>query len=127
MMIIVRDLVGMPYKAHGRDEQGTDCYGLVIEVLRRIGKTVPDVFYSDTRIKTSKAVLESLEAIIPNTKLDKPEEGAVVEILVMGQPSHVGICLGDGSFIHALKEIGVVIEPLSRYRHRIKGIYRVDN
>lgn len=126
-MIIVKDLVGIPYKDHGRDSSGMDCYGIVIEVLRRIGINVPDVFYRDTNIDTNKITMEILEKGIPNTKLDNPEEGAVVEILVMGQPSHVGVCLGDGTFIHALKKIGVVIEPLSRYRHKIKGFYRVDN
>ena len=126
-MITVRDLVGVPYKDHGRDKKGMDCYGLVIEVLRRKGVSVPDAFYQDTAIETNKSVLQILENAIPNTKLEKPEEGAVVEILVMGQPSHAGVCLGGGAFIHALKKIGVVIEPLSRYRHKIRGFYRVDN
>ena len=124
-MITVKDLVGVPYKDRGRDKKGMDCYGLVIEVLRRKGTIVPDVFYPDTAAKTT--VLQTLEAAIPNTRLDKPEEGAVVEILVMGQPSHAGVCLGDGTFIHALKKNGAVIEPLSRYRHKIRGFYRVNN
>ena len=127
VMIAVKDLVGVPYKEHGRDCGGMDCYGLVKEVLRRTGKNMPDVFYKDAKTETNKFILENLENAVPNTKLDKPEEGAVAEILVMGLPSHVGVCLGDGTFIHALKRIGVVIEPLSRYRHKIKGFYRVNN
>ena len=126
-MIIVKDLIGIPYKPHGRDDSGMDCYGIVIEVLRRKGFSVPDVFYQDTALGTNKTVLQTLENSIPNTKLDGPEEGAVVEIFVMGQPSHAGVCLGDGTFIHALKKTGVVIEPLSRYRHKIKGYCRVNN
>ena len=125
--MIVRDLIGIPYKDHGRDSSGMDCYGVAIEVLRRYGKNLPDVFYPDTAIETNAAVLAILEKGIPNTKLDRPEEGAVVEILVFGQPSHVGVCLGDGTFIHAMKQFGVVIERLSRYRHKIKGYYRVNN
>jgi len=126
-MIPVKDLVGIPYKDHGRDANGMDCYGLVIEVLHRSGISVPDVFYHDTNIKTNKAVMQTLEAAIPSTKLALPEESAVVEILVMGQPSHVGVCLGDGTFIHAQRKNGVIIEPLYRYRHKIKGFYRVNN
>jgi hypothetical protein len=71
--------------------------------------------------------LQALESGIPNTKIETPEEGAVVEILIFGQPSHVGVCLGNGTFIHALEKHGVVIEPLYKYRKRIKGFYRVDN
>jgi len=126
-MINVKDLVGIPYKDHGRDSSGMDCYGLVIEVLRRAGISVPDVFYSDTDIKTNITTMKILESAIPNTKLEKPEDLAVVEILVMGQPSHVGVCLGDGTFIHALEKVGVVIEPLYRYRHKTRGFYRVNN
>jgi len=125
-MIPVKDLVGIPYKDHGRDSAGMDCYGLVIEVLLRAGISVPDVFYADTAIETNAAVMQVLESGIPNTRLDGPEEAAVIEILIMGQPSHVGVCLGDGTFIHALRKIGVVIEPLYRYRNKTKGFYRVN-
>ena len=123
--MIVKDLIGIPYKPHGRDLSGMDCYGVVIEMMKRQGKNIPDVFYGDTKKETNVSVLQSLEAVIPNTKLDKPEEGAVVELLVNGQPSHVGVCLGDGTFIHAMEKIGVVMEPLYRYKKRIRGYYRV--
>jgi len=123
--MIVKDLVGIPYKPHGRDSSGMDCYGVVMELMRRQGKNIPDFFYSDTKNATNISTLQSIEAYIPNTKLDKPEEGAVVELLVFGQPSHVGVCLGDGTFIHAMEKIGVIIEPLYRYRSKIKGYYRV--
>jgi probable lipoprotein NlpC len=126
-MINIKGLVGIPYKDHGRDASGMDCYGLVIEVLRRQGINIPDVFYSDTNNETNKKILKVLEEGIPNMELQKPEEGAVIEMLVFGEPSHVGVCLGDGTFIHALKKVGVAIEPLSRYRHKIKGFYRVNN
>jgi len=123
---MIKDLIGIPYKAHGRDRLGMDCYGLVIEVLRRKGLTLLDVFYPDTSDETNIEILKILKEGISNTKVDNPEEGDVVEILVHSQPSHVGVCLGDGTFIYALRKVGVVIEPLSRYRHRIKGYYRVN-
>jgi cell wall-associated NlpC family hydrolase len=125
----IRNLVGSKYLDHGRDPaEGLDCYGLAMHAVRILsGKTLPDVFYPDTGIETNKSILQSLEASIPNTETGKPEKGAIVELLVMGQPSHVGVCLGDGTFIHALKKTGVVIEPLARYRNRIKGYYRVND
>lgn len=39
------DLLGVPFRVHGRDRTGMDCYGLVLECLRREGKSLPDFFY----------------------------------------------------------------------------------
>lgn len=37
---------------------------------------------------------------------------------------HVGIYVGDGQFIHATEGNGVCIERLSRYKPKLRGIYR---
>ena len=126
-MINVKDLVGVPYKDYGRSKEGLDCYGLAIEVLRRAGKTLPDIFYDSALIESKLAIKSTLESSIPNTVLEKSEEAAIVEILIVGQPSHCGVCLDNATFIHAMKQVGVVVEPLYRYNSRIKGFYRVNN
>ena len=54
--MIVKDLIGIPYKDHGRDFSGMDCYGIAIEVLKRFGKNLPDVFYDKTSIENNKTV-----------------------------------------------------------------------
>ncbi len=37
------DLLEVPYKDFGRDKQGMDCYGFVLELCRRSGKTLVDI------------------------------------------------------------------------------------
>ena len=37
------DLLIVPYKENGRDENGMDCYGFVIELFRRAGKKLKDI------------------------------------------------------------------------------------
>jgi cell wall-associated NlpC family hydrolase len=125
-MMTIAELVGTPYKTHGRDLSGLDCYGAAILAEKiLVGKTLPDAIYSESDRRDM--ILRDMETSIPNIKLNRPEKGAIVEITVFGQPSHVGVCLGDGSFIHAMKKTGVVIEPLARYSKRIKGYYRAGN
>ena len=43
------DLIGVPFVNRGRDKNtGFDCYGLVKEVFRRYGYTIPNMICSTT-------------------------------------------------------------------------------
>jgi cell wall-associated NlpC family hydrolase len=122
---MIRDLVGVKYKPHGRSiEEGLDCYGLALIVLEREGIRLPDVFDYDIDKKDKSDVKEILKQGIPHEKLDKPEKNCIIELTVCGMPSHIGVYLGDGEFIHATK-YGVAVEPLRRWEKRVKGYYRV--
>jgi hypothetical protein len=122
---MINDLIGIPYKPRGRNKDGMDCLGIAIEVLRREGITMPDVFYPDTEIETNKRVMEGLESSIPNIKLDRPEKNCIIEFFVHGEPSHIGVYLENDEFIHASRQFGVCIDKLWRWNKRIKGYYRI--
>ena len=120
------DLIGTRFKIHGRSkEEGFDCYGLAIEVLRRNGIKMVDVFY-DT-LDNRKEVHDIIHNIIPNQKIDKAEENCIIEIDVRGEPLHIGVYIGNGKFIHTTSRKNVVIEPLRLYKNKIVGCYKVNN
>jgi cell wall-associated NlpC family hydrolase len=121
------DLIGVPFKERGRDKNGMDCLGLAIEVLKREGIKLDDVFYEDMEESTKKRLMETLEASVPNTKLERPEKNCVIEFNILGRPSHIGIYIGDGEFIHASRQFGVAIDKLYRWKSRVKGYYRVNS
>jgi cell wall-associated NlpC family hydrolase len=122
---MTRDLVGVKYKPHGRTiEEGLDCYGVALIVLEREGIHLPDVFYADTDRETNKEIMRILEQGIPHEKLERPERNCIIELTVCGMPSHIGVYLGNGEFIHAT-ECGVAVEPLRRWEKRVKGYYRI--
>jgi cell wall-associated NlpC family hydrolase len=124
----LRELIGAKYTPRGRTAaEGLDCYGLAMIVLDMAGIHLPDVFYEDTDAETNKRIMETLEASIPNTKLENPEKNCIIEFNILGQPSHIEIYLGDGGFIHASRQFGVVIDKLYRWERRVKGYYRVNN
>jgi hypothetical protein len=124
---MIADLIGIPYKPKGRDKNGMDCLGVAIEVLKRNGITLKDVFYEDTEPETNKRIMETMEASIPSTKLERPEINCIIEFTVLGQPSHIGVYLGNDEFIHASRQFGVVIDRLYRWKNRVRGYYRVNN
>jgi cell wall-associated NlpC family hydrolase len=122
---MIRDLVGVKYKPHGRTkEEGLDCYGVALIVLEREGIHLPDVFYAGTDRETNYEIMRLLKQGIAHEKLNKPEKNCIIELTVYGMPSHIGVYLGDGEFIHATK-YGVAVEPLRRWEKRVKGYYKV--
>ena len=120
--VSVRDLVGCPYKVHGRSkEEGFDCYGIDIEVLKRGGIDIPDIDYEHPE-EYESVFLEMLKRV-EYRKVNKPKKLTVIVFKVRGEPTHTGIYLGEGLFIHSTKNVGVIIEPLHRWEKRVEGYY----
>ena len=118
------DLLGVKFKVHGRSkEEGFDCYGLAIEVLRRNGIILEDAFYKD--LENRESVHEELHTKIAHKRIEQPENCCIIELSVGGEPLHVGVYIGNGLMIHTTHKTRVVIEPLAHYRNRILGYYRV--
>lgn len=120
--VSVRDLIGCPYKAHGRSkDEGFDCLGIDIEVLRRNGIEIPDVNYENPE-EYENVFLEEAHKV-EYKKIDRVKELCVIVFKVRGEPTHTGVYLGDGLFIHATKNKGVIVEPLYRWQKRVEGYY----
>ena len=46
----ISDLIGVPFVSRGRDPKiGLDCWGLVMEIGRRMGKNIPDFYRKNGR------------------------------------------------------------------------------
>lgn len=121
-----RDLIGIPFKTHGRNkEEGFDCYGLAIEILKRNGIILPDVFYDD--LKNRESTYNILYNSIESQLLDREQINCIIVIKENNNPVHVGVYIGEGQFIHTTPKTGVIIEPLNRYKPRIQGYYKVIN
>lgn len=101
-MVDVKDLIGIKYKEHGRSrEYGFDCYGLAIEVEKRIGIKLPDFDYlSHTDVLFNdnfKKVLQSGKVKKINTLV----EGALILFEnSSGMKNHIAVYLGDGYAVH---------------------------
>lgn len=86
-----KQFLGTPYVWGGNSLQsGIDCSGLVQQVYKKFGLSVPRVTYD--QIGTGRAV-----------KMDGLQVGDMIFFDFGGRsgPDHVGIYLGDGKFIHA--------------------------
>lgn len=121
----ISDLIGIQYKDHGRTKgEGFDCYGLVIEVLRRNGIFLPDYLYDEVDAETEKKVMDLALNGIPADEVDRPKPLDVVILQLLNDPCHCAVYLGYGKIIHSCR-YGVVVEDLQRWGNRIKGYYRI--
>ena len=121
--VSVKDLIGVPYKPHGRDKNGMDCYGVDIEIYRRKGIELPDVDYD--KPEEYENVFEQVCHKVRYIKVEQPNELSIIMIRLKGEPRHTGVYLGDGLFIHATRNMGVIVEPLHRWKNRVEGYYDV--
>ena len=123
----VRDLINLPFKPHGRDREGFDCWGLAMEVNRRMGIRLPDYAYGEDMEVTllHKLVSGNKDLIL---ELDRPEPYCLVGFsIIPGYETHIGTVLGDcRRFIHIRRRQRVIISRLNDivWRRRVRGFYR---
>ena len=101
----IDDLIGVRFKNHGRSvEEGFDCYGVAIEVSKRLGHTLYDFWYEKANEKTFSenydAMLKKMSDSVEET--DEQELGNLVLFAdEAGRMIHIGVFLEKGLFIHA--------------------------
>lgn len=124
MIELVEDLLGMPYRMGARlPGPGTDCFGLVVECCRRMGRPIPDPYVSSARPRDAKQWIA--ERLSGWRRCEGPVVGGIVELFGMEHPAHVGFVISETQFLHSLQKTGAVVSRLDRepWCHRIVGFY----
>lgn len=114
------DLIGKPFKYGGRGPDSYDCWGVVMEMMRRNGVSVPDYGHA-TDHRTIAAMMLGAK---PQWEPCKPQPGALLLIRVKGLHCHVGFQVAENYFIHAMEAPGVCVERISLWENKIEGFYR---
>lgn len=112
------DLVGTPFKYGGRGRDALDCWGVVIEIYRRLGIGIEDVAAYDAVLATETnpvfdtARTSAWHAVAP------PFQPYDVLLFAAGccgkAATHCAVWLGDGRMLHAIDKAGVTV---ARWRH----------
>ncbi|MFB0612974.1 NlpC/P60 family protein [Aurantiacibacter poecillastricola] len=106
-----RDLVGVPFRLHGRcARNGVDCIGLIALALERCGQSVPPL----PRYTMRNRDLGRLLALAEKLDLEPATAPLGVGTIILLRPSaaqyHLGITGQDESLIHAHAGLGRVVE-----------------
>ena len=121
------DLLDKPFELGARGPDAFDCWGLCVEVGRRVGIDYPFILspveqsdQNDTIIKATSELFE---------KIEKPEPYCI-STYIIHRPfvSHCGIILPDGlHFLHIMVNHSVVRQRLDVYQKRLEGFYRLKS
>ena len=118
MLLDVNDLLGKPYKAHARGPNAYDCYGLVIEVEKRLGHDMPDLYKKLSESDEWDYDPHNAEFATSMTGMEKtnnPNFGYVVIFFDnKGRIFHTGVYLKNDDLIHCNKD-GVHIIKVNQY------------
>ena len=119
-MIDYTDLLGAPYREHGRSrEEGFDCYGLVVECCRRAGTPLDDLDYRAPSLSLPEA--DRAKAALNVRAVPGPKPGRIVE-MEYGGKSHVGFMADRNNIVHATAR-GVRLTSLASAH--VTGYYEV--
>jgi murein DD-endopeptidase len=121
------DLIGLPFRYHGRGPKTYDCFGIVKEINRRLGIEVFDRKYTPDDLSITKTV----DADLATNRWNKSEIGAGATLLFRRGLAavHVGVAIDLDRFIHASDDHGsVLVSRLDTgtqpYRSFLLGAYR---
>ena len=125
-----RQYFGIPFKPHGRDRGGLDCWGLLrLVYMDQFGIDLPSFSerYASTEDEKELGRLISGE-LGPWRPVTGGEElpGDGVLLRVKGEPMHVGVVIGGGFMMHVMRGMDVARERYQSrgWRKRVLGFYR---
>lgn len=107
------DLIGKKYKKNGRGPNAFDCYGVCIEVCKRVGIEIPE-----------------MENLLDGKRLFQKVTGSYQAgdlVLMSAGGHHIGVMVDSERLIHTSSEIGSVnrIRKDHPYvQQRVTGVYR---
>jgi len=114
----VSGLIGIPYKIHGRDESGLDCFGLIWLIAKKNGTPIHDPEY-----KGFSCMLARLADYVGLDRLDKFRIGCVIE-MEKDNRLHLGYTIDQDRMIHCTINEGVIVEEIGKYK--VKGWYKFN-
>ena len=115
MLLDITDLLGKPYKAHARGPEAYDCYGLVIEVEKRLGHTMPDLYTKLSKSDEWEYDPHNVDFSSEMTGMKKSTNPVFGDVLLFfdkkGRIYHTAVYLKNGEYIQSNRE-GVHISNL---------------
>lgn len=118
------DLLNKEFEYGGRGPDRYDCWGLCMEIYRRMGIELPEFASSSEYSVIHEQVMKGKELF---EQITEPERGCLV-LFTLRPPyaTHIGVVINPPYFIHILEKSKVTVERLDSltWARRVKGFFR---
>jgi cell wall-associated NlpC family hydrolase len=118
----------IPFSEKGRNFSGCNCHGLV-QVIYSVNLNVQLPAYHDEYDTLEDR--EELSRLVEQGKVDwreveSPEPYDLILFRLRSMPTHLGVYIGKGKFIHCMRDSGTSVEKLNSivWKERVVGYYR---
>jgi cell wall-associated NlpC family hydrolase len=125
------EYIGLPFRAHGRDRTGLDCYGLLFLVLdEKFGISVPtyaeDYGDPDDRMEISALIRREVFTRWYEVAPGEERAGDAIVLRIAGEPRHVGVVVGRQWMLNVRRGAHTCLERYDSpmWSKRISGFYR---
>lgn len=121
--------IGIPFKIHGRDFDGVDCYGLVwLFYKNELGIELPMFLGYEEKLESYQNKIEESRPLLNVVEVEKPNTADIGLFHYRGLLSHVGLYIEKNKILHILKKTHSVIIKIDHptIRGRIEGWYRYE-
>jgi hypothetical protein len=108
------DLLNIPFRKFGRDKNGYDCYGVVIECCKRAGTPLKDLYGGIVDLPANR-VNDYIRGGLNVKQIPVPKVGGLIYSIYKGN-AHVGYIVSRGLVLHATIDKGVKLSPLAALR-----------
>lgn len=123
------DLIGKSFSKGSRGPTDFDCWGLCLEVGKRVGINYPEEFTPDNTEQQDKFIREGADKDFE--RIEKPEPYCIVTFKITPPfVDHCGIVLPDCmNFLHVMEGHHVAVNRLDHriLAKRIEGFYKLRN
>lgn len=118
---------GVPFHHQGRSSAGVDCAGLIVCALAALGiaTDVPRDYTTNAAGALLLPWLDGSPLLEAAALNEEPQAGDVLAFRIGRSVQHLGVAIGDGSMVHAIRTAGVATVTLSAmWRYRLAARYR---